>query len=76
MSKKDSKGKLVSSPEELKNLYIDTYIHRLRHRPIKPGFELLKILKEELCAKRLKLVKMKPSQPWTIGKICVKFCNL
>jgi hypothetical protein len=55
----------VSSPEELKNLYIETYIHRLRRRPIKPGFELLKTLKEELCAKRLKLLEMKTCQPWT-----------
>ena len=58
-------GRLVSSPAELKNLYLSTYKHRLRHRPIKPGFQQLKLLKEELCSKRLQLVKLKPQEPWT-----------
>ena len=58
-------GRLVSSPAELKNLYLSTYKHRLRHRPIKPGFQQLKLLKEELCSKRLQLVKLKPHEPWT-----------
>ena len=39
MSKKDAVGRLVSSPDELKNLYIDTYVHRLRHRPIRVMFK-------------------------------------
>ena len=64
IAKKDVNGRLVSNPEELKTLYIQTYIHRLRHRPVKPGFEELKMLKEELCARRLELVKMKTFQPW------------
>jgi hypothetical protein len=64
ITKKNSNGRLVSSPEELKDLYIKTYVHRLRHRPVKPDFEELKCLKEQLCAKRLELVKMKPYQPW------------
>ena len=64
IAKKDVNGRLVSNPEELKTLYIQTYIHRVRHRPVKPGFEELKMLKEELCARRLELVKMKTFQPW------------
>ena len=64
ISKKNSNGRLISSPEELKDLYIETYVHRLRHRPVKPEFEELKCLKEELCSKRLELVKMKPYHPW------------
>ena len=65
-SKKNSKGRLISSPDELKELYINTYVHRLRHRPAKPEFEELRSLKNLLCAKRLELVKMKPFQPWGI----------
>ena len=41
VSKKNSHGRLISSPDELKNLYIDTYKHRLRHRPVKPEFKQL-----------------------------------
>ena len=31
IAKKDGYGRLVSSPEELNTLYIQTYIHRLQH---------------------------------------------
>ena len=64
VSKKGLNGRLISNPDELKKLYLSTYQHRLRHRPMKPGFEQLKILKEELCSKRLRLVKMRPNEPW------------
>ena len=30
VAKVDNTGRLVSKPEELKNLYLDTYVHRLR----------------------------------------------
>ena len=65
VSKKGPGGRLVTSPVELKNLYLSTYKHRLRHRPIKPEFEQLKLWKEELCSLRLELVKLKPNEPWT-----------
>ena len=55
MAKKNGKGKLVTSPKELKDLYLDTFVSRLRHRSIKPGFEDLKFMKEYLCAKRLEV---------------------
>ena len=57
-------GWLISNPVELKQLYSQTYVHRLRHRPIKPGLELLRDLKEELCQKRLELVKLVPIKKW------------
>ena len=57
LAKKNEKGKLVTNPTELKKLYLKTYLNRLRHRKIKPGFENLKILKEYLCLKRLELTK-------------------
>ena len=68
-SKKDSSGRLVSSPEELKNLYINTYKKRLRYRPAKPEFEQLRVLKEELFYKRLELVRMRPFQPWGMDQL-------
>ena len=44
LAKKNAKGKLVTNPAELKKLYLDTFVSRLRHRKIKPGFEELKFL--------------------------------
>ena len=48
----------------MKELYLKTYQHRLRHRPIKPEFSELKCLKETLFNLRLKLSKLTKSEPW------------
>ena len=39
VSKVDFSGRLISNPAELMQLYTQTYVHRLRHRPIKPELE-------------------------------------
>ena len=62
--KKDAKGKIVSNPEELKSLYLQTYKHRLRHRPIAQDLRGLKNLKETLFKKRLRLSKLRKSSKW------------
>ena len=64
-AKKDSRGNLVSTPEELKILYLNTYTHRLRHRPMVPEMEELRKLKEILCSKRLEMARKTKSIPWT-----------
>ena len=46
-AKKDFDGNLISSQNDLKKLYLNTFQNRLRHRQIKPGLEDLKTLKEE-----------------------------
>ena len=69
MAKKNRKGKLITNPVELKSLYLDTYVSRLRHRKIMPGFENLQKLKEYLCQQRLKLSANVPSPPLTRKKL-------
>jgi hypothetical protein len=68
-AKRNDEGKLVSSQKELKKLYLQTFIRRLRHRPIRSDFEYLKSLKEELCSKRLEVSRMRKSEQWTIGNL-------
>ena len=58
-AKKDVNGMLVSNPDLLKKLHLDTYHHRLRNRPIRPD------LKEDLFQLRLKLSNLRKSKPWT-----------
>ena len=65
MAKKGPNGDLISNPPELKQLYVDTYKHRLRHRVIKPGYEQLESLKNFLFNVRLSLSKTRKSDPWT-----------
>ena len=57
-------GKIISSQKELKDLYLETFKRRLRHRPIKQNLEVLKSLKEELCSKRLEISRARKSKPW------------
>ena len=63
-AKKDTKGKVISSQNELKKLYLDTFTQRLRHRPIKPDFDQIKVLNETLCEKRLQIAASNKSKPW------------
>ena len=53
----------------MKTLYLETYRHRLRHRPIRSDLTYLKGLKESLFELRLELVKMVKSKPWTIAQL-------
>ena len=65
-AKKDFDGNLISSQKDLKSLYHNTFKTRLRHRPMKPGLEDLKCLKEELCMKRIKASNLRQSEPWKL----------
>ena len=47
-AKKDFDGNLISSQNDFKKLYLNTFQNRLRHRQIKPGLEDLKTLKEHI----------------------------
>ena len=65
MAKKDSNGNLISAPSQLKQLYIDEYVHRLRHREIKSSLDTLKTLKEDLWNRTFKILCESGSPDWT-----------
>ena len=62
MAKKDVNGNLVSNPENLKLLYLQTYKQRLCHREIQPDYKELEILKNFLFNIRLSLSKINKSE--------------
>ena len=64
VGKKDRKGKLITDHEQLKHLYLETYLHRLRNRPGKDDLEELRQLKLALFDTRLKNSRCKKSEPW------------
>ena len=68
-AKQNFDGKLITSQEGLKKLYLDTFIHRLRSRPIKYELSHLKMIKEELFTERLKLAKITKSNPWKLTEL-------
>ena len=52
-AKVDANGRRVTDPNGIKDLYLDTFCHRMRHRPIKDENAELFELQKELCEKRL-----------------------
>ena len=66
VGKKNIKNQLITNPEELKKLYLDTFKYRLRHRPVQPGFESLLDDLEELFKERLDMSKNVKTKDWTM----------
>ena len=65
VAKKDIHGRVITSHAELKKLYLETFVHRLRYRPIREEYSELLLKKEELFELRLRLSKLNKSPPWT-----------
>ena len=64
MAKLDSHGNLITSQEALKQLYLDTYTQRLKHREMKEEFKEVFVLKTQLWNQRLENVKTNISSKW------------
>ena len=65
VAKLNQKGDMVSNRSELKDLSVNTYKERLKHRDIEPGYSKLRELKEGLFDLRIKLSKVNKSENWT-----------
>ena len=68
-AKKDCDGKVITSQHLIKSLYLDTFIHRLRHRPMNEDYRKLKQLKEELFRRRMVHCKKNKSEDWDITQL-------
>ena len=69
MAKLDDKGNLITSPEALKQLYIETYRNRLSHRIMKPEYNDIFLLKTELWMSRLSTIKTVKTNHWECEKL-------
>ena len=68
-AKLNSKGKLVTNKEELEQLYLDTYIERLKPNPVDEDLEDIFELKNELFDMRIEESKTKVTSDWTIDDL-------
>ena len=57
---------MITNPEELKDLYLDTFKFRLCHRKAKPDVEFILNRKKELFKLRLELAKKNKTEDWTM----------
>ena len=69
IAKNDQDGNLVTAPSQLKQLYIKTYQHRLRHRKMDGKYSDILLLKNELWVRRFEQCRKKTTNPWTIDNI-------
>ena len=69
VGKRDKSGNLITNHMGLKHLYLETYTHRLRNRPIKADFEELKKFKMMLFDLRLKRVQKCKTKSWTLDEL-------
>ena len=67
--KKNLKQQLITNPAELKELYLQTFKYRLRHRPAQPGFESLLEIQNELFKLRLELSKQEKTPAWKMSDL-------
>ena len=59
MAKRDGVGNLITAPKALKDLYLQTYSHRLRQRDISEDYKHLHSLKTHLWDRRFQNLKQK-----------------
>ena len=74
-AKKNEEGNVVTHPVKLRNLYLNTYKHRLRQRQILPHLKHLRKLRVELFQLRMEKARNKKTKDWSeleLGKVLDK----
>ena len=69
MGKRNEDGLLITAPNLLKELYLQTYQKRLRHREMKDSLYDIYFLKEELWSTRMEILRSKKSSPWNMSEL-------
>ena len=69
VGEKDKHGTIVTNHVELKKLYLETYLWRLRQRPSHPKMVKIHNAKERMFQTVLKLCEMTPSKPWEMNDL-------
>ena len=76
MAKHDHAGNIITAPEAIKSLYVDTYKDRLRNRTMKPELMDIFFLKTELWESRNEYLKKEKSKPWSAENLDAVLKNL
>ena len=76
VAKKDVTGKLLTARNDIKKLYSDTFIFRLRERPFKKGYEEIEKLTKDLYEQRLKITKENKTPDWTMKDLDTALAKL
>ena len=69
VGKINSEGKMITDQEGLKKLYLETFLWRLRDRPIRPDLVDLHLIKTKMFETILNSCKKKRTEPWTLKQL-------
>ena len=69
MGKKNEDGMLITAPNLLKDLYLQTYKERLKHREIKEELKDVFFLKQELWSTRMEELKGRKTSNWNLKRL-------
>ena len=69
MAKYDNRGNLITTAEALKNLYLETYRNRLKHRKMEEKYMDIYFLKTELWQMRLQSLRKIKTRPWNMSEL-------
>ena len=76
IAKRNHKGKIVSRPNEIKQLLAKEYRERLRLRAIRPDMGAILERKKEIFNMKMKLSEEKKSPDWTMNDLNEALRNL
>ena len=76
IAKKNFKGKLLSSPRDIKNLLFLEYKNRLRPRPLRPDLDYITKNKKKIFKRKMALAKSRKSDPWKMEDLNKALNNL
>ena len=76
VAKKNIKGKLVSSPMDIKNLLALEYKNRLRSRPLRPDLESIRKDKSKMYKMKMALASSRKSDQWNMKDLEKALNNL
>ena len=75
-AKKNHVGKIISKPQEIKDLMKKEYIERLRKRPIRPDMKTSLRKRKDIFIQKLELAKSKKSPEWTMKNLNLAIAKL
>ena len=76
MAKKDSNGNLITTPDNLLNLYSDTYAYRLRNRQMKAELMDVYSLKMKLWKSRMSELSKFKTADWSLSQLKIVLKSL
>ena len=75
-AKRNTRGKIVTGPREIRNVLAEEYKNRLRSRPVRPDLQNMKNRKQKIFEMKMKLAEENVSLQWNMKDLDLALANL